>query len=187
MRLLLFLAVLILPGPALADDDVDWDAPGGAGPEAEDRSTDPAPKTLAAFLELGLGPGATLAWTVPVGTDLAPPGGGLALFARPPRARVPAEFSQIGEHEVRVRALVGPDGKILPRKDARCTPPADAKRATLRWYPKLCVVALKAPWALQDQAVVAMAHALMHPWVVDGEPVAYWAWARLTYLVVPAR
>ena len=79
-----------------------------------------------------------------VGGDIASLGIGQSrgLCTRKPNIRYPEQAKQMGvEGTVKVRILVGTDGKIAKKKDEFCKGwhQADKKTRRVRWHPRLCM------------------------------------------------
>ncbi|MBJ93581.1 MAG: hypothetical protein CMP23_03815 [Rickettsiales bacterium] len=80
------------------------------------------------------------------------------------------------EGTVKVRILVGTDGKIAKKKDEYCKGwhAADKKTRRVRWHPRLCIEAVSGPEALYYETLVAWGTAKFRPWKSGNVNARYW-------------
>jgi protein TonB len=114
-----------------------------------------------------------------VGGDIASLGIGQSrgLCTRKPNIRYPEQAKQMGiEGTVKVRILVGLDGKIAKKKDEYCKAwhAADKKARRMRWHPRLCIEAISGPETLYYETLVAWGTAKFRPWKSGNVFARYW-------------
>ncbi|HCP47732.1 MAG TPA: hypothetical protein DIU15_16950 [Deltaproteobacteria bacterium] len=114
-----------------------------------------------------------------VGGDIASLGVGQSrgLCTRKPNIRYPEQAKQMGiEGIVKVRILVGIDGKIAKKKDEFCKGwhEADGKTRRTRWHPQLCIEAVSGPEILYYETLIAWGTAKFRPWKSGNVFARYW-------------
>ncbi len=114
-----------------------------------------------------------------VGGDIASLGIGQSRgqCIRKPTIRYPEQAKQMGiEGMVKVRILIGTDGKIVKNKEEICRAfqSADKKTRRTRWHPRLCIEAVSGPEALYYETLIAWGTAKFRPWKSGNVYSRYW-------------
>jgi len=106
------------------------------------------------------------------------------LCVKKPPARYPDMAKEMNiEGTVRVRLLIGVDGKIVKAKDERCTEwhTTSKKDRRRNWHPRLCVEATTGPEALIYETLTAWGTSKWRPWQSGNVNTNYYANVEVNY------